>query len=1062
MRSVNTATRNAWNTISYTKIRIYLPDSQTNIGNEYISSIKMKEAISDTENMFFVGCVSTKVDITLNNFSTNLHLKPIEIYAQKGTSTELKIYTGKIYTCDVDEKNNTTKIVAYDALYRIFNADVTSWYDGLSFPMTMKAFRDSFFERFSVTQKSATLLNDSMLVENTIGGEQILGRDIIKPICEANVCFGHIDYDGEMTYISISNDTRTVPVAEVSDMNNAKYTTDVISKVIIRESEEDIGVIAGTGSNAYIIQGNMFFLGIGQADLQNIANAILSAIGNISFIPAQSTQQYNAVYELGDKILVPDQSGNTYSSFILERETDFQREKTKAKGLKDYSQAASYSNVDLISLYGMSNKLYRDITETRSTITNVAEGLQTEITQTAEGLEIQIADLQAQIDGETAYYERESGAPTLLNYPYWDFTTSIPCNNTIRLDQIYTDEMQTGGNKYPHFYYSEMDRKNHRSDLCFVDDTNLAYRFVLENGVWYWKEIADSEYTQILSRLSTLEATSEELTSEYEEIKIDLRDNYWGISETQSAISQTASEITTSVSQNYQTIGGMSDYYTKSQTNTQISQTASDITSSVSSTYQTLSGMSDYYNKATADGKYQPQSAMSNYYTKAQTNSQINQKATEITSSVSANYQTISGMSDYQTVSGMSNYYNKATSDGKYQTQSAMSNYYTKALSDDKYQTQSGMSNYYNKTDSNNRFQTQSAMSNYYTKTQVYTKTEIQQRESNVKISVKDDIAVDYYNKNQTNSKFQTQEDMDNYFDKTESDARYYYSSDAELLVGRVEDIEGDNVTIHSEISAKVSETYGNNQSAFSWVLRSSGFDIKNSGTSVFKVNSGGAQITGKITATSGAIGGWSISNNSLACNNVTIQGDGSLVCKVGNTVKWALTNDGALSATNASIQGNINASTGTIGGWSISSGSLVSNTVSLQGDGSLVCRIGGQIRWALSSDGTLTATNATLSGYSKSSEIAANYATIAQLDGVNARFDNINANNITTGTISTDRLNINGLIASFRGKAVVCSGVSADYAYFGNLYQFVNGTQYGFYKKQTTINGTTIYYWGW
>ena len=204
MRTVNNSTKTAWNTISYTKIRIYLPNLNTSISNEYISSISLEEAISDADNMFFVGCVSSKVQITLNNYSTNLHLQPIEIYCQKGTTTELKVFTGKIYTCDVDGKNNTCKIIAYDALYRIFNADVTAWYDGLSFPMTMKAFRDSFFERFSVTQKAATLLNDSMLVENTIGGEQILGRDIIKPICEANVCFGHIDYDGKMTYLSIS------------------------------------------------------------------------------------------------------------------------------------------------------------------------------------------------------------------------------------------------------------------------------------------------------------------------------------------------------------------------------------------------------------------------------------------------------------------------------------------------------------------------------------------------------------------------------------------------------------------------------------------------------------------------------------------------------------------------------------------------------------------------------------------------------------------------------------------------------------------------------------------
>ena len=576
MRTVNQATQTAWSQISYTKARVYIPDLEMSIPDEKIGSIEFSESISDADNLFFVGCISSGVKITLNDFDTDVHLDSIEVYAQKGDTTELKIFTGKIYTADLDGRNNTMKIVAYDALYRIFNADVTGWYASLSLPMTMKNFRDAFFSHFNVTQNEAALINDDFIVNRTIGGEEILGRDLIKPLCEANVVFGHIDYDGKFSYINISNYNRTVPLGEVNNMVKSDYVTEAINKVIIRMDEEDIGAVAGYGANAYIIQGNMFFYGLSATELQSVADAIFDELEGFTFQPLTSEQMYNPIYELGDLITVPDGFENSYQSIILNRNTDLQRETVSAKGLSEYSQAASYSNTSLISLLGKTNRLHRDIEETRSTISDVEQGLETEIRQTAEGLEIQIADLQSQIDGEIAYYERATGEPTLLNYPYWDFTKSIPCNNTIRTAPIYTENMGTDGDQYPHFTYTETDRKEHRSDLVYVDDTNLAYRFVLENGVWYWKEIADTEYTQILSRIATLEATAEQLTSEYNELSVTLSDGYYTKVETDSKITQSASQIQTTVA---------ATYATKTTTNSlqsQITQQASQISAKVS------------------------------------------------------------------------------------------------------------------------------------------------------------------------------------------------------------------------------------------------------------------------------------------------------------------------------------------------------------------------------------------------------------------------------------------------------------------------------------------------
>lgn len=1082
MRSVNTSTRNAWNTISYTNIRIYLPESETNISDEYISSISMDEAISDTDNMFFVGCVSTKVQITLNNFSTNLHLKPIEIYCQKGTTTELKVYTGKIYTCDIDEKNNTCKIIAYDSMYRIFNANVTDWYNSLSFPMTLKAFRNAFFTRFNVTQNSANLLFDSMTVERTIGGDEILGRDVIKPLCEANCCFGHIDHDGKMKYISLTNNNRTVPVGEISTMWNAKYSTDVISQVVVRENEEDVGAISGTGSNTYIIQGNMFFLGKSQDQLQTIADTIFTTINTVSFTPTESTQQYNAVYELGDMITVPDSLGNTYQSIILQRSTDFQRETTKAKGLKDYSQAASYTNLSLVSLLGKSNRLYRDIEQTRSTIANVEEGLQTEITQTANGLQVQIDEIHEELNGEIFYYTRD-GVPTLNNYPYWDFTTAIPCNNTIQLSETYTAEMLDGGDQFPHFFYSEADKKAHRNNICINNLTNISYKFAIEGGNWFWKEITDSEYTLIMARVSALEVTAEQLSSDYTELSLDLRDNYWGITDTQSAISQSASAITASVSQTYQTISGMSDYQTVNGMNSYYTKSETYKKAEIDATIDGLSQV--YETQSHLEANYYPKNELytkSDLYTKSQlytksdlyTKSQVYSKSEVYTKSdvytKGEINSTIEGLSlVYETQSDLeANYYpkNQLYTKSQLYTQSQL---YTKSQINatinglsSVYETQADLqANYYDK-------------SQLYTKTQLYTKSEVDQTIDGLSLTyeTKTDLQSNYYTRTQSNNR---------YYDKTTSDNRYYASADASLLIGRVDaaesdigGLESDITGLNTAITAKVSKSSPSGQTSFSWQITDTKMEWKANSQSIMRLNSSGLKLTGEVNATSGTIGGWNLANGNLKSTNnqVVIQGsDGTIYCQINGDNKWVLNGDGNLFAKSADIKGNITADSGKIGNWNVSNGAITNSCIKIQGDGNIVCYsspTSSDYKWVLYNNGNAHFKNATIDGYATANTVS---ALRGEFDTLNAKAittdnfsaQNINANKITAGTLSANRIDINGIVLSLGGKALSCYSLSANYGYFQTgLYLFDNNVQYGFYRRSATIAGQTIHFWGW
>lgn len=164
-----------------------------------------------------------------------------------------------------------------------------------------------------------------------------------------------------------------------------------------------------------------------------------------------------------------------------------------------------------------------------------------------------------------------------------------------------------------------------------------------------------------------------------------------------------------------------------------------------------------------------------------------------------------------------------------------------------------------------------------------------------------------------------------------------------------------------SDITAKVSST-GGNDSSFSWSLTVGGFTLKSGGSTVMNANANGLSVTGTLSATSGQIGGFTISASSLyngmtsigdTTHNGVYVGTDGIACGAG---KFKVTSSGAVTASNLSITGgsisigsnfsvnssgtvtakNMNLSgTLTIGGSTITAGQLRSGALSAYNNGS-------------------------------------------------------------------------------------------------------------------------------
>ena len=149
-----------------------------------------------------------------------------------------------------------------------------------------------------------------------------------------------------------------------------------------------------------------------------------------------------------------------------------------------------------------------------------------------------------------------------------------------------------------------------------------------------------------------------------------------------------------------------------------------------------------------------------------------------------------------------------------------------------------------------------------------------------------------------------------------------------------VESINGKLTVQAREISAKVNRT-GGSSSSFGWVLDDSSWTIRANSRDVLKATKNGLEVYGKITATSGKIGGFDIQSNYLSYNNQTWGGTNTTGIYVGPSgiqlgKNFKVDASGNLTAASGTFSGYVRAgsiqyggSNGTLSGAALKAGSV-------------------------------------------------------------------------------------------------------------------------------------------
>ena len=393
-----------------------------------IGTFALEESLCSESELKFGACEANCVKFTARNTAGSIIGKTISIEETIDGDSENPMPYGVFKVAsDVPTADRTKRqITAYDAMYDIINTDVKAWYAGLSFPMTLRQFRNSFFAHLGIAQVETNLVNDSMTVNKTIVATQtddssavteesaISGKTVVTAICEINGCFGNINREGKFEYVFLKAITSALYPAEdlfpsdnlfPSDANTESMTghyitfdyedfkSKAITQLEIKTSEDNAGAIVGTSGNNYSITGNFLVSDKTGTELEQIANNLLPIMAEAEYTPIKScTCVGNPCLELGEPIRF-NTTREIVETYLLQRTltgVQSKRDSISAQGTQTHSAKVNSIRDTIESVERRTGKLERNADHLLSTYEDLEKQTNSKFEQTASSFEMSV------------------------------------------------------------------------------------------------------------------------------------------------------------------------------------------------------------------------------------------------------------------------------------------------------------------------------------------------------------------------------------------------------------------------------------------------------------------------------------------------------------------------------------------------------------------------------------------------------------------------------------------------------------------------------------------------
>lgn len=389
-------------------------DPQTIISNDKVvqESMELEETLCSDSNLKYGCCESSCFNVRVVNngslkgktFTAKLQFQSRGIlindsgdYIENDEGSYIGTYNSsnvdtitigkyKVYSDKPTSDRVYRDLMCYDLMYDILDVDVASWYNGLTFPMTLKTFRDSLFTFLGVTQETTTLINDNYSVKGNYQVDSLSCKDILQSICEVNGVFGHINRSGNFEYISLPSVETVVLDHHINGKGGYEdFVTSAITGVECIPIDSDIGTKVGTDTNLYILDNNLIFYGDegSQEQVAALTN-LLNKIKTFTYRPCSITTYGNPMMEIGTSI-VDTVNDLIVESFVMSRYLSgiqAMKDEYRAYGDEKYPENVNSLKTSVKRLSGKTIKLDTEITNM---------GAKTVLKLTADGRIVEVA-----------------------------------------------------------------------------------------------------------------------------------------------------------------------------------------------------------------------------------------------------------------------------------------------------------------------------------------------------------------------------------------------------------------------------------------------------------------------------------------------------------------------------------------------------------------------------------------------------------------------------------------------------------------------------------------------
>ena len=379
------------------------------------------------------------------------------------------------------------KVTKLDAAH----ADIT--YAKIDFANIGDAAIENFFAK-------SGMIDDLVVSSGTITGT-LVGVTIKGDLIEGGtVVADKLVIQGEDgLYYKLNTDGETVST-EQTEYNSLSGTVITAKSITAEKISVDDLVAFGATIGGFHITTDSLYSGVKESIENSTPGVFMDSEGNFSLGDQDDYLKFFKDTDGNWKLQISASSVNISSSqtnveevlddiqneidgldTIYTTKTEFQQTTNSiSASVSEVSQTANSALQKATSVEVTANGLTTTVSEVSDVADAALESAQataSDLTNFTNAVNADLSDLQSQIDGsiQTWFY---AGVPTLTNEPASEWTTTELKNN-------------------------------HLGDLYYDTDTDYAYRFMLQNGVYSWDRIQDSDAVKALQDAAKAQDTAD-------------------------------------------------------------------------------------------------------------------------------------------------------------------------------------------------------------------------------------------------------------------------------------------------------------------------------------------------------------------------------------------------------------------------------------------------------------------------------------------------------------------------------------------------------------------------